>query len=64
MALSGIMVLSAILLLAALCVGIVRWRRPGGKALAILAGLLLLLLAAFVLVVLFLGGSATRDAAM
>jgi hypothetical protein len=56
--------LATILLIAALGVGIARWQKPGGKALTLLAGLLLLLLAAFVGCVLLLAWSADRGAPM
>jgi len=60
----GINAFAAILLVAGLCLGIVRWQQPAGKVIAVVAGLLLLLLAAFVVCVLFLTESARRGAPM
>ena len=64
MPLSGLIVLAATLLVAALGIGIVRWRKPGGKALTIIAGGLLLLLVGFVVCVLLLAWSADHGAPM
>ncbi len=64
MALSSLIALATILLVAALCIGIVRWRKPGGKALTIIAGGLLLLLVVFVVGALLLAWSADHGAPM
>jgi hypothetical protein len=61
---SIIIALAAILLVAALCVGIARWQKPGGKAITIIAGVLLLLLVVFVVCVLLLAWSANHGAPM
>jgi hypothetical protein len=60
----AILVLAVTILLAVAGVGILRWRHPGGKAVAIIATLLLLALAAFVVGVLYLAHSAEHGAPM
>ena len=56
--------LAAVVLVAAVFFGAWRWQQPGGKAIAIAAGFILVLLAVFVLGVLFLADSARKGAPM
>lgn len=60
----GVIGLAAIVLVAATFFGAARWQQPNGKAITIVAGLLLFLLAVFVVVILYLAHSARTGAPM